>query len=426
MSEPAEVVLDGRNRQAERVAWIFTTWVLSRLLLILVSRDRGWYAFQDDPFDLSMFPDWGRAFASGSGHVPLRDGPWEYPAGAAVVFVLPALLAGVTYSLGFVGLMLAGDALFLLTLTVWGLRRGRLGGAWLWCAVVPLLGPVALTRYDVLPTLTAVAGIALAGSVPLAAGALLALGGSLKLWPLLLLPLAAALLPGARRLVTGAAGLSVLVLVVAGLYGYTGQLLSFLSYQRDRGLEVESLAAFPLLLARLRGDRAAHVFFGFGSYQIDGTHAALLGALATTGVAAVLLAVAVLAWRARRAGRLGTDPLLCLAALMVAGLLCFDKVLSAQYPLWLAGLICLGLCTRQRTLLPTVPLLCLVLVLTQLVYPLLIQDVVHARTRGIVILGLRDLALIALTGQLVWLAVRVTQRSIAPTPAPTRAVARAG
>lgn len=410
MSEPAEVVPAGA-RQAERVAWIFAAWVLSRVLLILLSRARGWYAYQDDPFDLALFPEWGKAFATGQGHVPLRDGPWEYPAGAALVFVPPALLAGVAYQLGFVGLMLVADLLLLLTLTQWGLRRGRLGGAWLWCAVVPLLGPVALTRYDVVPTLTAVAGIAVAGAAPVAAGALLALGGSLKLWPLLLLPLAALLLPSWRRMLLGAAAFTAVLVGVAAVYGYTGQLLSFLSYQRDRGLEVESLPAVPLLLDRLRGDRAAHVFFGFGSYEVDGPHAALLGALGTVGLGAVFVAVAALAWRARRAARPGLDQLLCLAALLVAGLLCFDKVLSAQYPLWLAGLICLGLCTRGRTLLPTVPLLCLVLLTTQLVYPLLIQDLVGGRTRGLVVLGVRDLALVGLTGQLLWLTLRVTART---------------
>ena len=57
-----------------------------------------------------------------------------------------------------------------------GQRIGcRLGGAWLWCAAVPLLGPVAVARYDVIPTLAAVAGLGLAPAMPFVSGLVLAL-----------------------------------------------------------------------------------------------------------------------------------------------------------------------------------------------------------------------------------------------------------
>ena len=412
----SEVVRDGERRVAEHVALLFTLWIVTRLLLVTLTRARGWYSYQDDPFDLAVFPRWGHGFATGQGLVPLRDGPWEYPAGAALVFVLPALLVGVSYQLGFVALMLAADAGLLLVLVLAGLRAGRLDGAWLWVAAVPLLGPVALSRYDVIPTLTAVAGVALGTTAPIASGALLALGGSLKLWPLLLLPLTGLLLPHGRRAWAGAAAAGLAVLAVAAVYGYTGQLLSFLSYQRDRGLEVESLPALPLLLARLHGEGRAHVFFAFGSYQIDGPHLGLYQHASTVGLALVLAGTAVLAARARRRVG-GRDVVVCVSAALLAGLLCVDKVLSAQYPLWLAGLVALGLCTRQQTLRPAVPLLGVLLLLTQLVYPLLIQDIVTGRTRGVVVLTVRDLVLLALTAQLAalaWRATAVPQQAPAP------------
>ncbi|MBK5307834.1 MAG: DUF2029 domain-containing protein [Frankiaceae bacterium] len=416
-----DVPLPARNRLAEQVALLFTVWALSRILLVCLSRARGWYAYQDDPFDLALFPSWGHAFATGEGDVPLRDTPWEYPVGAVLVVVLPALLTGVSYQLGFVGLMLATDAVLLLALLLIGLRTGRLGGAWLWCAAVPLLGPVAVARYDVIPTLAAVAGLGLAPVMPFASGVVLALGGSLKLWPLLLLPLTALLLPGARRAAVGAAVALLVVVGVATSFGGAGQLLSFLTYQRDRGLEIESLPALPLLLAHLHGNDSVQVFFGFGSYQIDGPYADLLRQISSVGLVVVLAGVTLLVVRARRA-KPDLDTVVVLAAVLVAGLLCVNKVLSAQYPLWLAGLIALGLCTRQRTLLPAVPLLCALLVLTQLVYPLLILDITAVQARGVVVLALRDAVLLALTAQLAVLGWRATR---APTTSLTEPVTAA-
>lgn len=405
------------RRLADGVALVFAAWILSRLLLVVLTRAHGWYPYQDDPFDLALFPQWGHAFATGQGIVPLRDAPWEYPFGAAAVVALPALTAGASYQLGFVALMLAGDAALLTVLVLLGVRRGRLDGAWLWCAAVPLLGPVALTRYDVLPTLAAVLGVAVAGVAPVASGALLVVGGTLKLWPLLLLPLTVLLLPRGRRAALGAGATALLLVGGAAWYGYGGHLLSFLTYQRDRGLEIESVPALPLLLMHLAGNREVHSFFGFGSYQVEGPHALQLARLATAGLVASGLAVAALAVRARRAGNVDQGMVLRLAALALAALLCFDKVLSAQYPLWLAGPIALELCTERSRLRPAVPLLCAVLLLTQLVYPLLIQDLVTIRSRALVAVSVRDLALTALTAQLAVLAWRLPSRASAASRA---------
>ncbi|MCA1710985.1 MAG: glycosyltransferase 87 family protein [Actinobacteria bacterium] len=392
-------------KRARLVVLVFAAWVLTRVLLVALTRARGLYPYQDDPFDLATFPGWGHAFATGDGDVPLRDGPWEYPAGAAAVFVLPALLDGAPYQLGFVALMVLVDAAFLVLLLLHGLRHGRLAGAWLWVAAVPLLGPVALARYDVLPTLAAGAGLLLgAAAMPLGAGAVLAAGGALKLWPLLLLPLVAVLLPGRVRLVAGATAVLGAVAGITTLYGGGPQLLSFLSYQRERGLEIESLPALPLLVA----GKDVQVFFGFGSNQISGRHDALLEHVATAGLVGVLLLVGLLAVRARRTGADAVQALLALAVLLVAGLLCFDKVLSAQYPLWLAGLFAVGLCFPRSRLLPAVPLLAGVLVTTQLLYPLLIQDLVAVHDRAVAVAVVRDVLLLALTVQLGVLAWRST------------------
>lgn len=413
MAETAQTTRPG-HQTVDRLTLLFGAWVLTRLLLVVLTRAHDWYPFQDDPFDLATFPGWGHAFATGQGPVPLRDAPWEYPFGAAAVVALPALVPGAPYVLGFVALMLAGDVAVLLALARFGARHGRLTGAWLWCAAVPLLGPVALARYDVLPALTATAALVVSATSPLLAGALLGLGGTLKVWPLLLLPLLA-VLPRGRRAVMGAVASTGLLAAAAVRLGYGPHLLSFLTYQRDRGIEIESVAAVPLLLARLGGSTQVQASFGFGSYQVDGPYAGLLGTVTSLGLLAVLLGTGFLLWRAHRRRSLDLDAVTSMAAFGVAGLLVFDKVLSAQYPLWLVGLVAVGASTRRAPLRTTIPLVCLLLVLTQLVYPLLIDDLVAMQPRGVLVLTARALCLVALTVQLGILASRTCSR-LPPTP----------
>lgn len=380
-----------RDPAAQLIALV-AAFALTRFAVLVAARARELYPFQDDPLDIAVFASWGAAFAGAPGEVPLRDGPWEYPAGAAAIVVAPALLRGAPYVLGFVGQMVLWDLALLLVLAGLGLRRGSLAGAWLWVAAVPLLGPVALSRFDVVPTALAVGGLAAAGGAPVLAGALLASGAVIKLWPALLIPLL--LLHGGRvRVLVGAVAVGAFTLLVVGRYSGYAQLFSFLTYQRDRGLEVESLPALPLMLARAYGDERTRVGFGFGSYQVDGPWAPAMLLVGTLGLGAVLLAVAVLAWRARR-----SDPgraLPVLAVLLMAGVLVFDKVLSAQYPLWLAGLVCLSLCRPDSPLRASVAPLAGLLVLTQLVYPLSIQTLTLTTRPGpVLLLAARDLLLL--------------------------------
>ena len=384
---------------AHRLLALVAVWLLTRAVVLVGSRARGLYPYQDDPFEISVLAGWGAAFAGDGGLVPLRDGPWEYPLGAVPVVLLPALLDGAPYVLGFVAQVVLWDAALLLLLAVVGLRGGSLAGAWLWVAAVPLLGPVALARFDVVPTALAVAGLA---SPPGLAGALLAAGAAVKVWPALLLPLVLALRPGRGRVLAGALAVGGSALAVAAVAGVLGQVLSPLAYQRERGLEVESVPALPLVLARAAGDDRVVVSFGYGSYQVDGPWAGALLTVSSVGTALVVVAVALLTWRTR-----SQRALLPLAVLLVSGVLLFDKVLSAQYPVWLAGLVALALCRPRSPLRAAVPPLLGVLVLTHLVYPLAVQDLLAGRAAPAALLAVRDALLVVL----VVVAARAAWRS---------------
>ena len=397
-----------------RLAVLVGGWALTRFLLVVLPMSReAAYPSQDNAFEMLAFEAWGPAFARGEGDAPLRDGPWEYPAAAAMFMAFPALLRGAPYSLVFVQQIVLVDLVMLGLLVFWGMRRGSLAGAWFWIAAVPLLGPVALGRFDVVPTLFAAGGlVAAAGAAPLTAGVLLATGATIKLWPALLVPLVLALHRGRVRLLAAGAAVCLAVLGLVAWFGQVRYLLSFLTYQQDRGLEIEAVPALPLMVRGLTDLEGVSITFGFGAWEVHGPGEQAWLRVADLGLVAVLLLVAWLTWRvARRARAEDVDrgqATVVLAVVLMTGFLLFDKVLSAQYPLWIAGLVALALCWPQSPLRDAVPPLCVVLLLTQLVYPVFFQDLVN-RTDPLPLrlLVARDVLLLVVFLQAAWAAHRL-------------------
>jgi hypothetical protein len=403
-----------------QLALIVGAWAVTRFLVCVVTLAReSIYPAQDNAFEMVLHEIWGPAFARGEGEVPLRDTPWEYPAGAAVIIAFPALLRGAPYALTFVGVQLLVDLALLLLLVCWGLRRGSLAGAWFWIVAVPLLGPVVLGRFDLVPTLFAAAGlVAAAGAAPITAGVLLATGAVVKLWPALLVPIVLALHRGGLRVLAGGVAIGLLVLALVARFADLDHLLSFLGYQQDRRLEVESVLALPLMAQRLSGRTDITVGFGFGSFQVEGPGADLLIRIGDVGLVAVLVLVAALTWRLRRSAADRGHATVVLAVVLIAGFLIFNKVLSPQYPVWLMGLVALGLCWRGSPLRDLVLPLSGALLLTQLVYPMRFQDLLAGEHWPVRLLAARDALLVLVFLQATWIAWRLGRADSADTADP--------
>lgn len=397
-----------------RLAILLGGWAVTRFLLVVLPLSREVaYRSQDNAYEMFAFEAWGPAFARGEGPAPLRDGPWEYPAAAAMFIAFPALLRGAPYSIVFVQQMVLVDLVMLGLLAFWGMRRGSWAGAWFWVAAVPLLGPVALGRFDLVPTLFAAGGlVAAAASAPLTAGVLLGTGATVKLWPALLVPLVLALHRGGVRVFAGGAAIGLLVLGLVAQFGQLRYLLSFLTYQQERGLEIEAVPALPLMLAGADGTRAdIAITFGFGAFEVHGPGEQTLLRIADLGLVAVLVLVAWLTWRMRRSTAERGQAVVVLAVVLMVGFLLFDKVLSAQYPLWIAGLVAVGLCWRDSPLRDTVLPMCGLLLLTQLVYPVYFQDLVNRTdVLPVQLLVARDLLLLVVFVQTTWAAWRLGSR----------------
>ncbi|QDY76370.1 glycosyltransferase family 87 protein [Streptomyces qinzhouensis] len=367
-------------------------WLLTRAVLLLCVFGVVTVPGPDVTSDVSViYRGWYEVLRTGA--FPLSDVTWQYPPAAALAILSPAVLPFLDYATAFFVLALLCDAVVLVLLLGAARRAGRsVRGVWVWVAGVPLLGPTAYARYDLMVTAVAVAALLAGVRRPRLMGALVALGALVKVWPVLLLTGVDRARVWWAAAVTAAAVL-VASLAVPGAFG-------FLGHQRDRGTEVESLGALVFHVWRLLGDWDGQVLLNYGSLEFLGPYVPLVSR------AALVLAAAALAWlvlwrlRAAAAGAPGPEgagPGVVADAAFTAVLLftVTSRVISPQYLLWLVGLAAVCLLHRPaRMALPAV-LVLVATAVTVVEFPLLFDQVVTSRPAGVALILVRNALLVA-------------------------------
>jgi hypothetical protein len=269
--------------------------------------------------------------------------------------------------------LVCGAAVAWLAARGWS-ARDALDSMLVFVAMALALTVSVLWRFDILPAaLTALALVAFAARLPGWAGAGLGFGIATKLYPAFLAPIFLANYVVARKwrsLAVFLFGLVVVVgAIVAQIYLVAGtDALSFLTYQRDRGTEIESMVGGLALAADAFLGIQSRVVFNFGSFNVLSP---VIRTLAVPDfvlhvVSTVLLAVVFV--RAtlrdgRDVGALRPQTVVQLAVATLLLLIIVNKVLSPQYMVWLLPFV---------PLLAPRPALVFVIasVLTTLVYPL--------------------------------------------------------
>ena len=324
---------------------------------------------------------------------------WEYPVGSFLVTLPPLLLGGdqqLAYFLRFFAVALVFDAITLAALLRVAPRGSRnITGAWVWVLALPTLGLISLTRLDVASC--AFAALALATATATSrfgvSSFLATLGASIKVWPALI---SLAVLEHSREktrwLLGTLAALGLLVALAQALDVWSLS-TSFLEYQRDRGLHVESIAALPLLwLDRLEW-ADYRVSFEFGAQQIDGPGTGTL-ALALSALMLVLLLGLGFLSRSRRFIEMRRpDRVVVTTMLGVCVLILINKVFSGQYLLWLilAMSAYYGYRPLDRRAIGALLAACGI---THLVFPYMYRDLVSGGLTPLILLTLRDLVLV--------------------------------
>jgi len=347
---------------------------------------------------------------------------FEYPTPVVWILSLPygaSLGNRVGYLVAFVIFMLVLDAVFSYALRRSSQRRHDTAIDF-WLIFVPLIGPLSYLRFDMLPAVLAGGALLAARRKPWVTGALTGLGASIKLWPALLI--GAFMSYRADRRPAGVAFVAVgfgLALISLIFGGWT-RLISPLTWQSDRGLQIESIWATPLMLARaVKPEYWTVDMSRYQAYEIFGPGVdpwLMISSVATVLGLALIILLTIRAFRHN-----GSTPVAIgfVIVAIVAIMTITNKTLSPQYLLWLGGPMAALLLLRPQATPEERPainrmagqLLGLAL-LTQLVYPLFYDSYLGRHGQAMIVLStivtaVRNLALVAFTVEACWLAWRM-------------------
>jgi hypothetical protein len=320
-----------------RKTWIWlAVWLCSRTLIVA---EVGFWASPHPRLeDVHNYETWSH-FLTAHHAFPAGDA-WQYPPGAGLLMLVPRLVS-VGYGEAFVGLMLLVDLAGLLLLARLGRRSVDDTGVWVWLLGMPLLGAFAVLRFDLVPTVIAIAALLVIHRRPAWFGTLAGLGAAIKAWPLLLLfgEWDRARLVRAVLAATATAALVVAVSAIA-----FGDATGFLSHGGGRGLQEEAVATIPWQLDQIVSGDPYPRAIRFGAWEVATPTADTVATLLRWLSLAVLAAAAAW-WRLReRAIRAGSEGLAEAAVsrdfvfTLVLLVVVVSPVLSTQYMVWLLGL----------------------------------------------------------------------------------------
>lgn len=311
----------------------------------------------------------------------------EYP--QPVVWLLQALqFVGRNqnaYLLAFGLSMLALDALFCVAL----FRRGTLRALAFWMAFVVCFGSLIWFRYDMVPAFVVGLAALWVSRHPAVAGALVAIGAGLKLWPAMLIaPMMGRTRPSMRRMVafivTGLA-----LALTAFLQAGWARLTSPLTWQSDRGLQVESVPASWLMWQRASGNTHAWTveMSKYNAFEISGPGTESWMFASDVVMVLALLSAAGMALMVVWRKQVPADLIALAMTSIVLTMLVANKTLSPQYLLWLgtpvAALISLARSHRMRVRAALLGAATLVAgFLTQQVYPVYYGHIIGATPQG--------------------------------------------
>jgi hypothetical protein len=327
--------------------WILV-WIVTRAVIVV--QIGFWTPGGADYEDANSYAAWSDWIA-GTHSMPTEE-TWQYPPGAAFLFLVPRLMP-LDFKVAFVVLMLIVDLIGFWLMTRLARREGRDTGVWIWLLAMPMLFTMPILRFDIVPTVIAIAALVVIHRRPTWFGVLAGLGAMIKVWP-------AFVLFGEwdrRRLLrsTVAAAATVAAVFLVAWIAF-GDQTGFLHHQKDRGLQLEAVATSPWELRHVIDETPTPVVQRFGTNEVDLPAAEPVTKALEIAAFLVLLAAAWWWWMRDRAIRNGrkdlADEVLArdFVFTLVLLFLVTSRVLSPQFMVWMVGLAAVVLCARSTRL----------------------------------------------------------------------------
>jgi hypothetical protein len=304
--------------------------------------------------------------------IPGVTEPWVYPVAALLPLLLASLPGMVTYPQNWLVMVSLLDALaFYFLVCGWRRPARRVRAAWWWIAFIVCLGPITLGRLDSVVAPLAVMGLMFLLTRPRLAAVLLTLATWIKVWPAALLLAAVAVMRRRWTIVISAALTSAAIVVVTLLFGGGAHLLSFLTQQTSRGIQIESPLATPFVWLSVLQVPGYGIYYSQDllTFQVSGDGVDIAGAASNIALAVAVLSVLALGWIRLRRGSPVIRVLAPLSLALVMCLIVFNKVGSPQFMTWIVAPMVLGLIVDRARFAPVAVVALAMAVLTQVFYP---------------------------------------------------------
>jgi hypothetical protein len=302
---------------------------------------------------------------------PINDSMWQYPPLAGFIFTIPQYIFG-NSNIGFIFTMIFFDFLILVTILKFGrslferkipVSLDGFAGAWFWIIWPILMGPLLLTRFDLVPTFFAILGlIAVYEKRINLASFLITIGTLLKLWPILILSILDKKI--IRRMILPICIFSALILIFIEFISVGS--LSFLENQSSRGLQVESVAAILYVIYKLLGGDVEYPF-RFGSLEVEAVFANQIAFLLNISILIFFFTIFLLNIKGKLSG-LNIFEKSLIVIIFAIGL---SRVFSPQFWIWIGGFSALVVIFNNTKLKRVILLLSISALFTQILYPAL-------------------------------------------------------
>jgi hypothetical protein len=336
------------------------------------------------------------------------DSQWVYPIVALVPMLAAYVFGPEQYASTWLSMVMILNAVAFGFITGWGRSRERVTVAWWWVAFLVLLGPIALGRIDSVTVPIAIVGVLLIARSPGLAAILITVATWIKVWPAAIIAAAVIALRERLRVVAGAVVTSAIIMLIAVLLGSGANVLSFITEQTGRGLQIEAPISTFWLWQIVGGTPGTFVFYDrlILTFQVAGNGVDAAAAIMTPVLGVVIAVIALLGVRATRAGVPAGDLFPALTLAFVTALIAFNKVGSPQYVAWLAVPIILGLATHRagygRSFRTPAIITLVIAGLTQAIYPYLYDWLLTVSPLILIVLTARNLLFFVLLGWAVW------------------------
>jgi len=339
---------------------------------------------------------------------------WVYPFVAWIPMLLAKILVFTDYKTAWLAIASLLNIFAIGQLIGWGRRPQNYKAAWYFLAFIAALGPVAISRLDGISVSIALLGVASLqvvsnsndsfGKISLRSNRALiwfTVVAWMKVWTVALVIGLLSTKETLRRQLWVIASTCGVIIAFAALLGANLNLFSFIWFQSNRGLQIESPIAniWVWLTALKSGDSLIYFDNMLITWQVSGPGDALVSTLMGLAMLVAISITGYLIWQGHKSG-VEVTRLASLGALTATlDLIVFNKVGSPQYQIWITVPVVMGLYFGLKNWRVPVIATLLLAALTQVIYPIMYTHLVVAEILPVWVLTARNLILIAL---LVW------------------------